>query len=137
MNSGYGIKEAAEFLLRKAEEGEIAVMVPVSLGNPVDGLIIYLWGREGIRVLPVPDWPEKNPRLIPDAGVPVYRTRFSRQAMGRLDVSELKRIYFIYPYSVYPGKKFLEENPEFRPEWSHLKPDGINSIRIFKRERKF
>lgn len=56
MHSGYGLAEAAEFLRDEARESPVVLLVPMKMGNPQEGLTVYLWRDPKVRTIPVP-WP--------------------------------------------------------------------------------
>ena len=51
--SGYGVKEAADFLITESKKEPIAVFVRFDSGNPEDGMFVYLY-RKNIPVAYVP-----------------------------------------------------------------------------------
>jgi len=46
--SGYGVKEAADFVINKSAAGETLVLVRDDSGNPEDGVWVYLHGKDKI-----------------------------------------------------------------------------------------
>lgn len=108
MNSGYGIAEAVEFLEKEARAEPIELLVNEKLGNPSEGLAVYLW---------------RNPR------VRMATTRLPHEPYGKPGT-----VYFVYPFTQMPQEKFLAENPGFKKIWSRAKPDDQYSVDIFKRE---
>ncbi|MBI4389306.1 MAG: hypothetical protein HY580_03920 [Nitrospinae bacterium] len=65
-HSGYGIAEAAEFLRNEARESPAVLLVPMKMGNPQEGLTVYLWRDRRVRTVPVP-WPSGKPEASGDA----------------------------------------------------------------------
>lgn len=51
--SGWGVKEAAEFLEKEAKAGPMTVYVRLDGGNPEDAMYVYLKNNKNIKVLPV------------------------------------------------------------------------------------
>ncbi len=138
MNSGYGIREAAEFLDRESQTvteklgHKMYVLVPHLPGNPAEGITVYLFGNPRINIVPAFWWPERT-NLIPT------RVRFTLRPSIYQMLPRLRReshlldfAYFIYPYSVYPQEMFLKHNPTFHKVWSHAKPDSRFAVDIFR-----
>lgn len=51
--SGWGVKEAAEFLQNESKSGPMTVYVRLDGGNPEDAMYVYLKNNNNIKVLPV------------------------------------------------------------------------------------
>ena len=132
MNSGYGIKEAAQFLESEAGDEPVTLLVPMKPGNSPEGISVYLWRSSRVRQIPVPWWPESE-RLIPDKPFPVAYSIYRHEPRAMENPENLKAVYFVYPYTLYPEARFLAVNPEFKKVWSFPKPDKTHSIEIFKR----
>ena len=133
MNSGYGIREAVKFLERQSEQKPLVLMISTNLGNPQEGLEIYLRGRARMLIVPAVWWPEQ-PRLVPpNERFPFYASKYRRRPEGALPTTRLRNAYFVYPFTRYPQEKFLAANPQFKKIWSYRKPDPKYSLDIFKR----
>lgn len=109
MNSGYGIVEAVEFLKKEAQAEPVTLLINEKLGNPPEGVAVYLW---------------RNPR------VRMVSTRLPDERYTGLSGA----VYFVYPFTRFPQERFLSENPGFKKVWSHPKPDDQYAVDIFKRE---
>ena len=51
--SGYGVKEAADWLKEKSKDGQLIVYVRADNGNPEDAMYVYLSNEKNITVLPI------------------------------------------------------------------------------------
>lgn len=109
MNSGYGIIEAVAFLKQATQSTAITLLVHEKPGNPPQGVAVYLWNYPQVQM---------RPTLLPEQRQPG---------------DEQETAYFIYPFTTFPQDRFMRENPDFRKVWSFVKPDGKDSVGIFKR----
>jgi len=133
MPSGYGLKMAARFLVEESKESPIVLLTTVDLGNPQEGLSVYLWGNEKIRVIPAPWWPT-SPKLIPEKETfPLLASKHQRTPLRQESVAKLRNLYFLYPFTTYPEPRFLKDNPEFEKVWTYTHFNGKDSIKIFKK----
>jgi hypothetical protein len=96
--SGFGVREAINFLRREAENGELLLLTDPYWGPPTDVLFAYLQGRQGIIVreawwLQVQD--ERYP-IVPARAMPVMKSQYQRVAAGTLDFpSCCRRIFYV------------------------------------------
>ncbi|PIQ99288.1 MAG: hypothetical protein COV66_11935 [Nitrospinae bacterium CG11_big_fil_rev_8_21_14_0_20_45_15] len=132
MNSGYGLKPAAEFLAQQARNRKIILIIPAKPGNSPDGVLIYLRNNPDISIVHAPWWPQ-NPILVPVGPFPYYAHKYARKAVGIRTFPADRDIYFIYPYTNYPEALFLGNNPGFKKIWSFPKPDPQFSVTIYKK----
>lgn len=142
MDSGTGVREAAQFLAKEAEAFRkktgvpLPVLLPMTPGNPAEGITVYLWNHPDVRFVPVFWWP-KSPRIIP-AGLrfshrpSIYQT----SPVMRRETTLLDYAHFIFPDAIYSRKKFLQENPRFKQAWIFQRPGTRGSIVIFKNHPK-
>ena len=139
MSSGYGLKMAARFLVEESKESPLILMTTVDLGNPQEGLSVYLWGNKKIRVISAPWW-SKSPKLIPEKETfPLLASKHQRTPLRQESVAKLENIYFLYPFTAYPESRFqkdnpgfLKDNPGFEKVWTYTHFNGKDSIKIFK-----
>jgi 4-amino-4-deoxy-L-arabinose transferase-like glycosyltransferase len=132
MPSGFGLKMATRFLLENSKIFPLILMTTVDLGNPQEGLSVYLRGKENIQIIPVPWWPQ-SPKLVPDNETfPLLASKHQRTPLRQEPVSKLRNVYFLYPFTTYPESGFLKQNPEFEKVWTYTHFNGIDSITIFK-----
>jgi 4-amino-4-deoxy-L-arabinose transferase-like glycosyltransferase len=132
MPSGFGLKMAAKFLQEESKISPLSLMTTVDLGNPQEGLSVYLWRKNKIQIIPVTWWPG-SPRLIPEKETfPLLASKHQRFPLRQEPVSKLKNVYFLYPFTTYPETRFLKENPEYEKVWTYSHFNGKDSIKIFK-----
>jgi len=140
MNSGIGIREAAEFLKQEAEAFRkktgipLPVLLPMSPGNPAEGVTVYLWSHPDVRLVPAFWWP-KSPKLIPSGLRFSHRPSiYQTSPVMRRETTLLDYAHIIFPVFGYSGETFLQENPRFQKVWSFEKPGG--PLVIFKNNPK-
>lgn len=134
MPSGFGLKMAAEFLIAESNKSPLILMTTFGLGNPQEGLAVFLWGEKNIRVIPANWWPQ-SPKLIPENDTfPLLASKHQRTPLRQEPVSTLKNAYFLYPFTTYPVAKFLKANPGWEKIWQHKHLNGKDTINIFKKD---
>jgi len=142
MNSGTGVREAAQFLAKEAEAFRkktgvpLPVLLPMSPGNPAEGITVYLWNNPDVRFVPVFWWP-KSSRMIPTGLRFSHRPSiYQTSPVMRRETTLLDYAYFIFPDAAYPREKFLQENPRFKQAWVFQRPGARGSMVIFKNNPK-
>jgi Dolichyl-phosphate-mannose-protein mannosyltransferase len=142
INSGTGVREAAQFLAKEAEAFRkktgvpLPVLLPMRPGNPAEGITVYLWNHPDVRFVPVFWWP-KSPRMIPTGLRFSHRPSiYQTSPVMRRETTLLDYAHFIFPDGEYTREKFLQENPRFKQAWIFQRPDSRGSIVIFKNHPK-
>jgi 4-amino-4-deoxy-L-arabinose transferase-like glycosyltransferase len=137
-SSGYGIREAAQFLTKEAEAFRkktgipLPVLLPMDPGHPAEGITVYLWNHPDVRFVPAFWWP-KSPKLIPTGLRFSHRPSiYQTSPVMRRETTLLDYAHFILPGAAYSPEKFLEENPRFQKAWGFEKLLSGGSIAIFK-----
>ena len=140
-DSKIGIRQAAQFLKKEAEAFRqktgvpLPVLLPMTPGNPAEGITVYLWNHPDVRFVPVFWWP-KSPKLIPSGLRFSHRPSiYQTSPVMRRETTLLDYAHFIFPGSGYSHQKFLQENPRFRIAWSfHRDSQKLNkgNIVIYK-----
>ncbi len=130
--SGHGIKQAAEFLILKSREEPINVMTSWSQGNPQDGIMIYLWKKPDINIIPALWWPVQKQLLPKGKSFPIYKSKYQREISGTGNASNLKKVFFIMPFNALGHEKeIMDNNPEWELAWSYPTLDGKNHLQIY------
>lgn len=137
MNSGYGIREAAEFLRKQAEKNvrergyELYLMVPKLPGNPAEGITVYLHGDPNVVIVPAFWWPDKP--LLPDSNHFTLRPSiYELLPRVRRHAHLLDFAFFVYPNTTYPQEVFMKTNPSFKKVWSHPKPQAGQEVVLYQ-----
>jgi len=137
-NSGYGVREAAEFLKQEARAFQekkgyaMPLLLPTSPGNPAEGITVYLWNESSILKVPVFWWPQTRDLIPKENRFSLRPSIYQHTPTIRREAHLLDHARFIYPYTKIPQEKFLQDNPKFKKTWSYIKPDPNYSIDIFK-----
>ncbi len=132
MSSGFGLKEAANFIIEESKKEPLVLMTTIDLGNPQEGLSVYLWKKENIKLLPVSSWPQ-SPKLLLEKTIPLLASKHQRKPLRQESVAKLKNIFFLYPFTNYPELGFLKNNPDFEKMWTYRHRNGKDSINLFKK----
>ena len=142
INSGAGVREAAQFLAKEAEAFRkktgvpLPVLLPMNPGNPAEGITVYLGDHPDVRFVPVFWWP-KSSRMIPSGLRFSHRPSiYQTSPVMRRETTLLDYAHFIFPDAAYSREKFLKENPRFKQAWIFEKSDSSGSIVIFKNHPK-
>jgi hypothetical protein len=130
--SGFGVREAIGFLLRQAEQGPFALLTDPFYGPPADAMFAYLDRRNGIAVydawwLQVPDYP-----LLPAGPIPVMKSQYQRVNAGAVDFSSLPRVYYVTDTNYHVPADIQARQPGARLLVRFAKPDGLNSIDVYR-----
>ncbi len=137
-NSGYGVREAAEFLQQEAQAFQkkkgyaMPLLLPTSPGNPAEGVTVYLWNESSIQKVPAFWWPQTRDLIPKENRFSLRPSIYQYTPAIRREVHLLDHARFIYPNTKMPQEKFLRDNPKFKKAWSFIKPDPDYSIDIFK-----
>lgn len=137
-NSGYGIREAAQFLAKEAVDfrKRTGIPLPVLLsmppGNPAEGITVYLWSHPDVRFVPAFWWP-KSSKFIPSGLRFSHRPSiYQTSPVMRRETTLLDHAHIIFPIFGTSRGKFLQENPRFKKVWSFKKPGLEGPVDIFK-----
>jgi len=131
--SGYGIPEAVQYLKNEARQAPLVVFTDAVWGPPADAMFAYLNERSGIRVYEA-WWTTISPEypIIPPAPVEVVKSQYERVPAGLLDARTLSRIYYVTETHYNPPAAVRKREPAARHLVSFFKPNGINSIDIYR-----
>lgn len=86
--SGYGVKEAADFVINKSVAGETVVLVRDDSGNPEDGVWVYLHGKDKITFASL-----SKINQIPPASRMYFISRGPQFGILEGKLKELKKYY--------------------------------------------
>ncbi len=138
VSSGVGLRQAAKFLEKEAEAFRkktgvpLPVLLPMSPGNPAEGITVFLWKNPDVRFVPAFWWP-RSPKLIPTGLRFSHRPSiYQTSPVKRRETSLLNYAHFIFPGGGYSQQKLLQENPRFEIAWSSQKLGKRRSIIILK-----
>jgi len=131
--AGYGLREAADFLLAEARSGPLTVFTDAIWGPPADSMFIYLNHRSGIRVYEA-WWTTISPEhpVLPPVPVEVMKSQYERVSAGMLDTRQLDRVYYVTEVQYNPPAAVLRREPRARRVFSFPKPSGHNSIDVYR-----
>lgn len=131
--AGYGLREAADFLLNEARSGPLIVFTDAIWGPPADSMFIYLNHRSGIRVYEA-WWTtiSSEHRILPPVPVEIMKSQYERISAGMLDTRQLDRVYYVTEVQYNPPAAVLRREPQARRIFSFPKPNGRNSIDVYR-----
>ena len=130
--AGLGIKEAADFLITKSKEKPIEIMTLWSQGNPLDGIMVHLWKKPNINIIPALWWPKQKPLFPKGDSFPLYPSKYQSTTLEKRSVADLRNIFFILPFKKNLRKHFRKYNPEWKKVWNYPKPFDDSNIEIYE-----
>lgn len=132
-SAGFGIREAADYLLREAAAGPMVVFTDAIWGPPADAMFAYLNERNGIRVYEA-WWTTLDPNypIVPPAPIEVLKSQYERVAGGVLNPATLGRVYYVTERAFTPPAVVRRREPAARSEASFLKPNGRDAIDVYR-----
>ncbi len=131
--AGFGIREAADRLLAEAGKTGLTLFTDATWGPPADAMFAYLNERNGIRVYEAwwttiaPNYP-----IVPPAPVEVLKSQYERIAAGVLNPAGLGRVYYLTETFYNPPAAVAAREPGAQRIASFLKPNGRDSIDIYR-----
>jgi 4-amino-4-deoxy-L-arabinose transferase-like glycosyltransferase len=130
--SGYGVKEATEFLISESKKAPITVLAWEAQGNPQDGTLIYIWDKPNINIVPAVWWPDQK-KLFPLGDTfPVYPSKYQWTSSQTRNTTELENVFFVIPIHPHIRQYFLENNSEWKRVWKYISLDGKDHLAIYK-----
>ncbi|MDH5762683.1 MAG: glycosyltransferase family 39 protein [Nitrospinota bacterium] len=141
--SGYGIREAVQFLAKEAQAFHEKTGVPLSVlfqlaqGNPAEGIIVYLWNNPKVRLVPAFWWSLSEPVIPSGMRFSLRPSLYQTSPVIRRERTLLNYAHFIFPNTLsYPVDEFLKVNPLFKQVWTFPKEGPGGPIVIFKHHPK-
>jgi hypothetical protein len=143
IKSGYGVREAAQFLAKEAQafHEKLGVPLPVlfqlAQGNPAEGIIVYLWNNPKVRLVPAFWWSISEPVIPSGMRFSLRPSLYQTSPVIRRERTLLNYAHFIFPNTLsYPVDEFLKVNPLFKQTWTFQKEGPGGPITIFKHHPK-
>jgi 4-amino-4-deoxy-L-arabinose transferase-like glycosyltransferase len=128
--SGVGIKEAAKFLKSKSKKNPIYILTPRSQGNHQECILVYLWNKPNINIIPALGWPKQKILFPADTSFPIIAGKNQLKSLNRENVGDFGRIFFILPLKPKLRKDFRAYNPDWNKVWVYTKPLDDTGIEI-------
>jgi 4-amino-4-deoxy-L-arabinose transferase-like glycosyltransferase len=131
--AGFGIREAADYLLAEAGKAPLVILTDPIWGPPADAIFAFLNERQGIRVYEA-WWTSISPRypIIPPAPVEVLKSQYERVAAGVLNPAVLGRVYYVTERYYMPPAAVRLRQPGAELVASFPKPGGRDSIDVYR-----
>ncbi len=133
-NSGYGIMEIVEYLKKRAMQKHVLLLVSAKMGNPDEGVSVYLDKTPNIDIYVAWWWPQ-SPLLSNGLELNLVKSKYQGEKSGKYKIMSHDEVYFIYPFTTFPKEKFLEQNTRFSLVYSSPKPGGKSSVDLYKATR--
>jgi 4-amino-4-deoxy-L-arabinose transferase-like glycosyltransferase len=131
--SGYGIREAIEYLKREAAQGPLTVLTDPTWGTPADAIYPYLNRRYGIRVYDA-WWTQLSDRepLLPIGRREVMKSQYERVTDGFVDFDRLPRVVYITDTNYQTPADVHRRQPQARLMAKFPKRNGYDSVDVYQ-----
>ncbi len=102
-HAGFGVREAASYLLEESRQGAFVLLTDPIWGPPADALFAYLNERRGIRVYEA-WWTQLSGGhvILPPGQAQVLKSHYERVEAGTVDFSNISRVFYVTDTNFYP-----------------------------------
>lgn len=133
--SGYGVREAALFLLETARtHGPFVLLTDPWWGPPADAMFAYLNEKNGVRVTEA--WwlqdPELKYPLLPAGRMPLLKSQYQRIEAGVLDFASTGAVYYVTDTSYRPPGETARGLANAPRVAVFPKRDGSQAIEVYR-----
>lgn len=131
--SGYGIREAIEYLRNEAVHSPLIVLTDPIWGTPADAIYPYLNRRSGIRVYDA-WWAQLSASepLLPAGRREVMRSQYERVSDGFVDFDAPSRVLYITDTNYHTLSDVRRRQPAARLLAQFPKRNGRDSIDVYQ-----
>lgn len=132
-NAGWGVAQAVGHVAQAAREGSVLVLTDAIWGTPADAMFAYLNTRAGIRVAEA-WWLESSETtpLLPSREADLWRSHYERVQAERIDFLDFDRIFYVTITNYRTRENVAARQPEARLELSVPKPNGTQSLDVYR-----
>jgi hypothetical protein len=133
--SGFGVREASQFLMREADAGGFMLLTDPYWGPPADAMFAYVQGKKGIVVHEA--WwlrvEEEQYPIVPVQPMPIMKSHYQRIPAGTIDFSSCcPRVYYVTDTNYYSEDDVRARQPEAHLAARFMKPNRRDSIDIYR-----
>ena len=132
-HTGFGVREAIDFLISEARKGQFVLLTDAIWGVPADAIFPYLNHRHGIRVYEA-WWVQlstKHP-IMPNGKVELLRSHWERVKGGELDFRSVRRVYYVTDTNHNTYQDVMVRQPTARILRRFPKPGGEYFIDVYR-----
>ncbi len=131
--AGFGLREAADFLINEARRGPLTLLTDPIWGPPADSMFVYLNERFGILVYEA-WWTTISGTypILPPTPVEIVRSQYERVAAGTLDPRALNRVFYVTERHYYTPEAVAVRQPSARLIATFFKPNQRNAIDVYR-----
>jgi hypothetical protein len=112
-HAGFGVREAIDFLIAESERGPFVLLTDPIWSVPADAMFPYLNFKHGIRVYEA-WWTQRsgNYPIFPNGTVDLLKSQYERVKAGRLDLTQLDRVYYVTDTNYYTPEDVKIRQPD-------------------------
>jgi hypothetical protein len=131
-HAGFGVREAAHYLLEESRNGAFVLLADPIWGPPADAMFAYLNERRGIRVYEA-WWTQLSGShvILPPRQAQVLKSHYERVEAGTVDFSNISRVFYVTDTNFYPRAAVQLRQPGARLVASFPKTDG-QSVDVYR-----
>ena len=131
--SGFGNREAVDYLLMEARNGAFVLLTDPIPGPPADTMFAYLNQRSGIQVYEA-WWTELAPDhpILPPGPIEIMKSQYEREKAGVLDFSKLPRVFYITDSYYHSQEAVRDRQKNAQLVASFPKPMGDKSVDVYR-----
>jgi hypothetical protein len=130
--SGYGVREAINYLKQQTAVGPFILLTDPVFGTPGDAFHAYLNQWHGIQAYDA--WwlqmPDRS--ILPLAPTEVMKSQYERVSAGVVDFPSLTRVYYVTDTNYNKPADIANRQPGARLQARFMKRNGVDSIDVYR-----
>ena len=131
--AGFGVREAADFLIGQSRSGAFVLLTDPFWGPPADTLFAYLNERHGIRAYEA-WWMQLSDShvILPPGEAQVLRSHYERVERGTVDFARPPRVFYVTDTNYSPRGAVRARQPGAQLAASFPKPGGEQFVDVYR-----
>ncbi len=132
-HAGFGVREAIDFLIGESERGPFVLLTDPIWSVPADAMFPYLNFKYGIRVYEA-WWTQLSGTypIFPHGTVDLLKSQYERVKAGKLDLTKLKRVYYITDTNYYTPEDVKIRQPDAQLIRRFPKPGNTYFVDVYR-----
>jgi hypothetical protein len=131
--AGFGVREAADFLIGQSRSGGLVLLTDPFWGPPADTLFAYLNERYGIRAYEA-WWMQLSDShvILPPGEAQVLRSHYERVERGTVDFARAPRVFYVTDTNYNTQGAVQARQPGAQLVASFSKPGGEQFVDVYR-----
>jgi 4-amino-4-deoxy-L-arabinose transferase-like glycosyltransferase len=132
-HAGFGVREAIDFLIAESQRGPFVLLTDPIWSVPADAMFPYLNFKYGIRVYEA-WWTQRSGSypIFPHGTVDLLRSQYERVKAGKLDLTQLDRVYYITDTNYYTPEDVKIRQPDAKLLQRYPKPGNEYFVDVYR-----